>query len=272
MNKQQNFIIIVLALLALSFYLFLSAPEKLPDNTESQGENLIPVERVLRILASENDIARSLYTGEIVGNGLKSGIAFKENWKEEGVDAGPLPALFLRETSSSLKNGGSNLGLFLGSDFPIEVSNLFSDEQMENFEKIKQTKDAVVFKDPYTNLNTAMFPDYASVMACVTCHNEHKDSPKKDWVLNDIMGATTWTFSKDFLTYEESLYLIESLRQGFADAYTAFLEKSSTFENPPVIGDKWPSQGYFLPSAEVFFAEFSKRASPITFQALLEEE
>ena len=31
--------------------------------------------------------------------------------------------------------------------------------------------------------------DRMTTEACVTCHNTHPDSPKKDWKLNDVRGA-----------------------------------------------------------------------------------
>jgi hypothetical protein len=36
---------------------------------------------------------------------------------------------------------------------------------------------------------TAVYPDYAVAQACITCHNDHKDTPKKDFKMGDVMGA-----------------------------------------------------------------------------------
>ena len=36
---------------------------------------------------------------------------------------------------------------------------------------------------------TAVYPDKAVVEACVKCHNEHKDSPKKDFKVGDVLGG-----------------------------------------------------------------------------------
>jgi len=36
---------------------------------------------------------------------------------------------------------------------------------------------------------TAVYPDKAIAPACVTCHNEHKDTPKKDFKLGNTMGG-----------------------------------------------------------------------------------
>ena len=36
---------------------------------------------------------------------------------------------------------------------------------------------------------TAVYPDKAIAEACVQCHNEHKDSPRKDFKKGEVMGA-----------------------------------------------------------------------------------
>ena len=36
---------------------------------------------------------------------------------------------------------------------------------------------------------TAVYADVAVSQACVTCHNEHKDSPKTDFKIGDVMGG-----------------------------------------------------------------------------------
>jgi len=35
----------------------------------------------------------------------------------------------------------------------------------------------------------AVYPDYAVVEACVTCHNNHKDSSRTDIKVGDVMGG-----------------------------------------------------------------------------------
>ena len=36
---------------------------------------------------------------------------------------------------------------------------------------------------------TAVYPDVAVSKACVTCHNDHIDSPKKDFKVGEMMGG-----------------------------------------------------------------------------------
>ena len=35
----------------------------------------------------------------------------------------------------------------------------------------------------------AVYADLAVTQACIGCHNAHPDSPKRDFKLNDVMGA-----------------------------------------------------------------------------------
>ena len=68
---------------------------------------------------------------------------------------------------------------------------------------------------------------------------------------------------------DEYLTIITTVRQGFRDGYLAYLAEAATFDEPPEIGTRWPADGYFLPSEEVFFAEFERRAAPGTVATML---
>lgn len=263
---SRPFVITALSLIALIVYLFASAPPPLTE--EAPSGVTLPIERVFALAEAENDVARALWTQEIVGAGKKVGLKFNEDWREQGVEAGPLPALFLRETAKSLERDPVQLSLFLGSDFPINEANRFEGMQHEKFQLIKQTREPQFFFMPDTGLHTGMFSDIAVVEPCVTCHNEHKQSPKNDWKLNDVMGATTWMYPKDKVTLDEVLQILTAMRQGFHNAYLAYLAKVETFTKRPEIGDKWPREGYYLPSVEVFMNELDKRASPATLATL----
>ena len=36
---------------------------------------------------------------------------------------------------------------------------------------------------------TAIYPDIAIAQACVSCHNDHADSPRRDFEMGDVMGG-----------------------------------------------------------------------------------
>ena len=43
----------------------------------------------------------------------------------------------------------------------------------------------------------AVYPDYAVVDACVNCHNNHKNSPRTDLEVGDVMGGIVIRFPVD---------------------------------------------------------------------------
>lgn len=250
-----------------AIYLFATRPA--PLQAEQASGRTVPVETVFRIVAAENDVARKLWTADIVGAGTKAGLKFHEKWREPSMEAGPLPALFLREASTALQKTRVPLGLFLGSDFPIAQSNRFTGIQADHFANLRKTGEPEFFNATDIGRFTAIFADRAMAPGCVTCHNEHPNSPKTDWKLNDIMGATTWSYPKERVSLEELVQIVGALRTSFGAAYDAYLAKVATFANPPEIGDKWPAQGYFIPDKRVFLAEFERRASSNTVERLM---
>ena len=265
--NREIFTLSVLAFVALIVYLFVDAPPPLPDVEAARLE--IPIEDLLAIAEAENDVVRALWTQEIVGAGKRVGLEFSEDWRDKAVDAGPLPALFLRETSASLEKKPVRLGLFLGSDFPINDANRFTGRQMEIFRKIKKNLEPQFFYSDDTDLHMAMFPDLAAVDSCVECHNDHEQSPKNDWRLNDVMGATTWSYPEKAVSLSDSMSILASLRASFEEVYSVYLRKAETFRNKPDIGQRWPRDGYFLPAEEIFMEEVFRRASPATLEAII---
>jgi hypothetical protein len=240
-------------------YLLVTAPPPLAE-ASSEGSSGLTVKQLLDLCAAENAKVRKLYTKEIVGAGKAAGLKFDERWRHDGVDAGPLPALFLRETAKSLERDPVRLGLFLGSDYPIAKANLFKGTQADMFRQMRGDHKPRHFFVEDLQLHTAMYPDLAVAPACVSCHNEHPDTPKKDWHLDDVMGATTWTYPTARVSLSEALRVLAALRRGFRAAYGGYVEKSKTFESPPTLGAKWPTDGYYLPSLEVFM----ERAEALT--------
>src|SRR5258705_10393101 len=77
----------VLAVAAI--YLFATRPAPLADG-QAAGRT-VPIERVFRILAAENDAARALWTAGIVGAGGKAGRKFHGKWRAADVPAGARP-------------------------------------------------------------------------------------------------------------------------------------------------------------------------------------
>lgn len=273
MKKILNSPYIVLIVLMLTL-LVLNSCGGVPEEKEAGDlaeTNVFSVEEVLEMVAKENDVTRTLYTKAIVGKGKLQGMKFDEDWRKDDVEAGPLPALFLRGVATSIRKGEVPLGLYLGSDFPINNANKFEGQQETLFEDIKVTQDPKFFYDESQGLHTAMFADLASAQACVTCHNEHPQTAKTDWKLGDVMGATTWQYPKDSLTYSAAIDVLNAYAKGTVDIYVEYLDEIAAFKNSqkPEIGDKWPEEGNYLPTPEVFLDSVRKLSSYETMKTLV---
>lgn len=248
----------------------LSACGGVQEESAATSENVFSVNEVLEMVAKENDVTRTLYTKAIVGKGKKQGMKFDEDWRKDKVEAGPLPALFLRGVATSIRKSPVPLGLYLGSDFPVNAANKFEGKQADLFKEIKTNQEPQYFYDDDLQLHTAMFADLASAGACVSCHNDHPQTSKSDWKLGDVMGATTWQYPKDSLTYKETIAVLNSYAEGTVDIYEEYLEEIANFKESekPVIGKKWPAEGNFLPSSEVFLDSVKKISSYETMKLL----
>ena len=271
-RKISNWFSISMACAMALASFILTSCGTLPEdgNGKSGSSKEFSVEEAFKMVAKENDVARTLYTKAIVGAGKKQGLKFDENWEKDDVMAGPLPALFLRGISADIQQKGVvPLGLYLGSDFPVRKSNKFAGKQDELFQKIRQDTVAKFFYDKESTVYTAMFPDFAVAPACVSCHNNHPETMKSDWKMGDIMGATTWTYPKDSLSFEEVKAILLAYRMGAVSTYNKYLKKAQSFPEVPEIGSKWPSKGYYLPTAEVFIDSVAELASVKTLNSLL---
>ena len=266
-KNSKRFVIIVLTLVTVIVYLFVTAPPPLEDKRLSGVQ--LPIEFVLRLANEENKIARRLYAKEVLQEGKKRGIKFDENWQEKDVVAGLLPAQFLRETASYLEKSPARLGLYLGSEFPINRTNLLEGLQVSKLKDIKKSNGDTFFKMPTEKTYVFMSPDIATVNSCVTCHNKHPESPKTDWKINDVMGATTWLYPYEKISLKDTLLLLSELRHGFSFSYQYFLDEVKQMPKSYAIGNKWPKEGYFVPSKDEFMSELSRRASDSTLNKLL---
>jgi hypothetical protein len=142
------------------------------------------------------EASRTVYATTIVDKMQRQGVVkAAEQWRDE--HALPLPAQFLIETGRHVAEKGSGVKYRLASLTPIYVWNLPNND----FEK--KGLDAVI-KDPdkpftgFTQVGQkrffqAVYPDFAVAESCVACHNQHPNSPKRDYKLNDVMGGVIIT-------------------------------------------------------------------------------
>lgn len=104
-----------------------------------------------------------------------------------------LPAQFLMEVGRIAKHNDSGMHFSLISLWPINPQNSPANE----FEKTALERVTIHPIRPYINQVhidgklhfQIIYPDRAVTTACIHCHNQHPDSPKRDFELNDVMGG-----------------------------------------------------------------------------------
>ena len=135
---------------------------------------------------------RTVYAKHIVDRLQKKNIIYpSENWWEENTLL--LPAQFLLNASDLIKNMKLGLDYKLISLWPINPHN----GPANKFERVGlETVASKTFRPYIGTIRVgnqtyfqAVYPDIAVTPACVTCHNAHPKSPKRDFKLYDVIGG-----------------------------------------------------------------------------------
>jgi hypothetical protein len=164
-----------------------------PSGAATEGTAVsLPVEMVADYLYAVIEADREVYTRHVVERMQSKGVVVaSENWEEKNTL--PLPAQFLMESGRIMARKGIGLQYRLISLWPINKRNVASSE----FEKLGLGTVLTHPTKPYTGFVKeggaryfqAIYPDLAVAQACIGCHNSHPDSPKRDFKINDVMGA-----------------------------------------------------------------------------------
>ncbi len=115
-----------------------------------------------------------------------------EHW-EDFPNGTLLPAQMFRAGAEAVKEMTDDFTYSLQSEWPINKQNApktpmekeglqyIGANPGENFYGTEELGGVKYF--------TAVYPDVAVSDACTSCHNEHKDTPKTDFKLGDVMGG-----------------------------------------------------------------------------------
>ncbi len=169
----------------------------LQEESDIPRNNVVAAEQVAEYIHAIIEADRTLYTTHVVQRMQENDVVkADEAWKRE--TALPLPAQMLALSGLRVKSGGSGLEYRLISLWPIYEKN-------RSTTWFEQTGLEVVTANPskpFTGVNqkdghryfTAIFADTAVSPSCVSCHNAHPLSPKKNYKLNDVMGGVVISF------------------------------------------------------------------------------
>ena len=156
----------------------------------------IPAEKVADYVYAVIQADRNFYTTHVVERLQAKGVVVaSENWQDSHTL--PLPAQFLKESSRLAGVTEAGLGYRLISLWPINKRNLPKTGSEQNGLLETQQHPGRPYKETVMNGRDiylqAIYADRAVSQACLGCHNAHQDSPRRNFKLNDAMGAVLIT-------------------------------------------------------------------------------
>jgi hypothetical protein len=168
----------------------------LPLAKESPVSFGIPPEKVADYVHAVVEADRTIYTTHVVNRMQEKGIvSATEHWEQD--NALPLPAQFLQHSGRLVAESGRGIRYRLIGLSPIYRRNApATDFERKALETLRSQPDRPVSgmvssgKKQYFQ---AIYADRAVSAACVTCHNIHPLSPKRDFKLNEVMGGIAIT-------------------------------------------------------------------------------
>ena len=162
------------------------------------GDSKVSVKAMADALHLVMDSDRSVYTKKIVNRLVKKEKVIKASEHFEDDKALVLPAQMFRFGSELAMKRAEKLddvdfSYTLQSLWPINKQNApKTDAEKAGLKYVAENKG----KNYYTTEKlgdktyfTAIYADTGVAPVCVSCHNKHPDTPKKDFKLGDVMGG-----------------------------------------------------------------------------------
>ena len=144
-------------------------------------------------LHSVMEADRTVYTKLIIGRLAKEEKVIKasEHWKDE--KALVLPAQMFRYGAERVAEKGAPFSYSLLSEWPVNKQNKpKTDVEKKGLSYIAENPGKNFYSEEElggVKYFTAVYPDVGVAPACVSCHNKHKDSPRTDFKLGEVMGG-----------------------------------------------------------------------------------
>jgi len=164
-----------------------------PSKTTAESVT-VPVDTVVDYIYGVLASDRTFYTVHVVERMHQRGvIESSEGWRSEPTL--PLPAQFVQESSNLAALTGVKVQYRLISLHPInKQSGPATEFEKNGLDAIMAAPDR-----PYKGFVReggerrfqALYADRAVSPVCVTCHNTHPQSPKRDYNLNSVLGAVS---------------------------------------------------------------------------------
>lgn len=161
------------------------APDKAPAGISPQAM----ADALHAVMESD----RIVYTKQVVNRlqNKENVIKASEHWEDD--KALPLPAQMFRMGAEMVAEKDKGFTYALLSMWPVNKQNVPKTEvEKTGLQFVADNKGKNYYGEEElggTKYFTAVYADTAVAEACVKCHNEHKDSPRRDFKLGDVLGG-----------------------------------------------------------------------------------
>ncbi len=152
------------------------------DSAISTAENTVKQYKTIRGYYTKSVIKKVLATSDVTAD-----------YRHKGEDKViPLPATFIHEISEAFaKNNIITLKLYSPYPFPNRAARKLDNFAKEAWGALKDNTTKTFSRVENINgreIVRVALADTMTQQGCVNCHNNHPETPKKDWQLKDIRG------------------------------------------------------------------------------------
>ena len=163
----------------------------LPSQANAEGISpQMMADSIHQVIQADRTVYAKLIVNRLVNE--EEVIEASEHWQDE--QALLLPAQMFRAGAEIVQEKSKNgFSYSLLSLWPInDQNNAKTEAEKTGLKFVGENKGKNYYGEETLagkKYFTAVYSDVAVSDACVSCHNNHKDSPKKDFKLNDVMGG-----------------------------------------------------------------------------------
>jgi len=182
-----------IVLIAIAAFLVGIVSTSLIPNGSNAAQASITPKQMADAVHTVLEADRTVYTKKIVNRLVKEEQVIKasEHWEDE--KALLLPAQMFRAGSELVQKKTGDFSYALLSLWPINSQNKAkTPAEEEGLQAVIDKPTEPFYKEETLGKKryfTAVYPDIGVAEACISCHNEHKDSPRTDFKLGETMGG-----------------------------------------------------------------------------------
>jgi hypothetical protein len=178
------------------------------ETEPGDGEAVLPARKVADMVHAVLAADRAVYTSHVINRltveqkvqiidpdtQKPQPLVGSEEWKSEHGRL-PLPAQMFRMGAEQVLTQETGLSYVLLSPWPINKKNRpVTAIERQGLAQLTGGGDrpAAFYRTEQlarSRYFTAIYPDVAVAQACVDCHNQHPDSPRKDFKVGDVLGG-----------------------------------------------------------------------------------